>query len=79
MKVYYDTITCLDELFCFVFSSQRVKTGICFLLLAFIFNSFCKAPQNKNITFILMIKAGFEEGRSHADSYLDSSVKPFQL
>lgn len=78
MKVYYDTITCLDEFF-FFFSSQQVKTGICFFTFGFHIQFFCKAPQNKNTTFILMIKAGFEEGRSHADSYRDSSVKPFQL
>lgn len=77
MKVYYDTITCLDELFCFFKSTSQNRN--LFFTFGFHIQLFCKAPQNKNITFILMIKAGFEEGRSHADSYLDSSVKPFQL
>lgn len=78
MKVYYDTITCLDEFF-FSFQVNESKQEFVFFTFGFHIQFFYKAPQNKNITFILMIKAGFEEGRSHADSYRDSSVKPFQL
>lgn len=48
MKDYYDTITCLDELFfCFFFQVNESKQEFVFLLLAFIFNSFVKHLKTK--------------------------------
>lgn len=45
MKVYYDTITCLDEFF--FFQVNESKQEFVFLLLAFIFNSFVKHLKTK--------------------------------